>query len=292
MAKKPKSTKKVQVEKAGQVVTDSLAGATRFVSANSMQFMVILLLIGSFFIGRLTAQVEYLKSGGSVTTQVPAAIDPNTQQPVRPTISLDQVKAVFKEDVIKIGDPNKSKLTVLEISDPSCPFCHIASGTNPEINKENARFTLVSDGGTYVAPVAEIKKLVSAGKAAYAWIYTPGSGGGEVAAKAIYCAHEKGRFWQAHETVFTARGMEVIREVGNDTSKADKMVDLLKGVVDAKFLQSCITSGKYDDVLTENAQIAASLGASATPSFFFNETFFEGADNYTNMESVVNEALK
>ena len=47
-----------------------------------------------------------------------------------------------------------SKILFVEFSDPSCPFCHVAAGKNPELNKQaGAQFTMEKDGGTYVPPV-------------------------------------------------------------------------------------------------------------------------------------------
>src|SRR3989338_9891018 len=126
--------------------------------------ILVLLLVGaSFFVGRLSAQVEYLKGGGGVTA-VPTVAPQQQQQ--APTVTLDQIKGLAdpKKNIV-FGDKNK-KLIFVEFSDPSCPYCHIAGGKNPELNKQvdeqsgRKQFTVVADGGTYVAPVPEMKKLV------------------------------------------------------------------------------------------------------------------------------------
>jgi protein-disulfide isomerase len=87
-----------------------------------------------------------------------------------------------------------SKVLFVEFSDPSCPFCHVASGKNPELNKQaGAQFTMEKDGGTYVPPVPEMKKLVDSGKAAYVWLYANGHGNGELATKALVLCEGKGK---------------------------------------------------------------------------------------------------
>jgi protein-disulfide isomerase len=47
-----------------------------------------------------------------------------------PVVTMDQVKGLFAdENNLVFGDPN-SKVLFVEFSDPSCPYCHIAAGTN------------------------------------------------------------------------------------------------------------------------------------------------------------------
>jgi hypothetical protein len=79
-------------------------------------------------------------------------------------VTQDQVKALFTDKNLAFGDKN-SKVLFVEFSDPSCPYCGIAAGKNPNLNKQaGAQFLMAKDGGTYVPPVPEIKKLVDAGK--------------------------------------------------------------------------------------------------------------------------------
>ena len=68
--------------------------------------LVGLLVIASFTIGSLYTKVKYLEKGSSVPAAAPAAAQP--QAPAAPTITLDQVKNVFTQSVIKFGDSNKN----------------------------------------------------------------------------------------------------------------------------------------------------------------------------------------
>ncbi|PIZ49742.1 hypothetical protein COY29_01115, partial [Candidatus Woesebacteria bacterium CG_4_10_14_0_2_um_filter_39_14] len=145
----------------------------------------------AFFSGTLWQKVRNLEKGGSDTTVQPTA-------KAQPTVSLNTIKDLFSKDLIKFGDENR-KVIFVEISDPSCPYCHVAAGLNPELNRQidptNNTFKLVSDGGKYLAPIPEMKKLLDSGKASFVWIYSPGHGNGEMGTKALYCANEKGKFW-------------------------------------------------------------------------------------------------
>lgn len=269
-------------------------------NANVIQIVLVMALIAAaYFIGNLTAKVQYLSKG---TAPAPAGTTPAAQQ-AAPTITIAQIKDVFKKDVIKFGNAN-SKLLLVEVSDPSCPFCHIAGGKDPELNNQSAQFKMVADGGTYIPPVPEFKKLVDGGKAAFAYIYSPGHGNGEMALKAMYCAFEKGKFWEVHDLIMSEKGYEIQNGtdpagqastgpiVKNDKTKSGDLATFLASAIDSSFMKSCLDSGKYDAKLAENTQLASSLGVQGTPGFFVNATNFAGAYSFKDMQSAVDAALK
>lgn len=265
--------------------------------------LVGLLVVASFAIGSLYTKVQYLEKTaagkgtpsvagagtGDGTTGVPA----QPQAPAQPSVTLDTIKSVYQKAVVKFGDTNR-KILFVEVADPSCPYCHVAAGKDGELNKQvGDRFTLVADGGTYVAPVPEMKKLVDSGKAALAWIYTPGHGNGEMGTKALYCAFEKGKFWEVHDRLMTNEGYNVLNNtVKNDKAKSGELADFLKDVFDAGQMKTCLDSGKYDTRLSEDIKLATSIGVSGTPGFFINATNFAGAYSWKDMEPVANAALK
>lgn len=249
--------------------------------------IMLIAIIGlSFVVGTLWQKVQDLEK----TPKTVATAD--TVAPTEVPISLDQIKEVFKKDVIKFGDENRKALFIA-VEDPSCPYCSIASGHNAELNKSaGSQFLLVSDGGTYVAPVIEMKKLVDQNKASFAYIYTPGHGNGEMGTKALYCAFEKGKFWPVHDLLMTDKGYSLLNDtVKNDKTKSQTLVDFLKPAMNATELKACLDSGKYDERLTSDTELARSLGVSGTPGFFVNDTRFSGAYSYTQMEPVVKTAL-
>jgi len=259
--------------------------------------ILVLLLVGaSFFVGRLSAQVEYLKGGGNVAA-TPTAAPQQQQQQQAPAVTFDQIKGLVdpKKNIV-FGDKNK-KLIFVEFSDPSCPYCHIAGGKNPELNKQvdeqsgRKQFTVVADGGTYVAPVPEMKKLVDQGKAAFVWLYANGHGNGELAAQALYCANEKDAFWSVHDLLMTNSGYTLINEkVRNDKANIPILVQFLGNSVDQSFMTECLTSGKYAEKLLRDTSIGDSFGIGGTPSFFVNTTVFPGAYSFTDMKSIVDQS--
>ncbi|MCQ3944355.1 MAG: hypothetical protein DPW11_01055 [bacterium] len=245
--------------------------------------MVILLVVGSYFLGVYKTKTEMLEKGiGTGTQQV-------AQQPTAPTtIDLGVIKDKFDGKHITFGKKD-ADLIITEVSDPSCPFCHIAAGLHPELNNTSAQFKLKADGGTYVPPVPEIKKLVDAGKASFLFLYSNGHGNGEVGTQALYCAYEQGKFWEAHDKLMTKAGYDLINDVvRNDLTKANELVKLIGNSVDGKKLQSCLDSKKYAGKPAEDMAIVQSLtGGSGTPTFFINEKIVGGAQSWSAFEPLL-----
>lgn len=209
------------------------------------------------------------------------------------TITSEQIASLFDAGNITFGDKN-SKVVFVEFSDPSCPYCHAAGGHNPELNMQmGSQFIMTANGGSYVPPVIEMKKLVDEGKAAFVWLYNNGHGNGELATQALYCAHEKGQFWPAHDKLMTSEGYTLINDiVKNDKAKLPQLLSFLEGIVDTNSIKSCMESGKYDTRPAKDQTIASSFGSSGTPGFFINTTGYSGAYSYTDMKSVVDAALQ
>ncbi len=273
--------------------TSSRFSWQNFIEGSLKNFGTFLLIAAAFLIGVLWTEVRYLKKG--YVGPSPSAQTQEAQQaaPSKTNVTLDQIKQLFKDSHITFGDANK-KLIFVEFSDPSCPYCHIAAGKNPELNKQvGSQFVMVADGGTYVAPVPEMKKLVDQGKASFIWIYTPGHGNGEMGTKALYCAHEKGKFWQVHDLLMTNAGYELLNStVKNDKTKSGEIAEFLKSAISVNDMKSCLDSGKYDDHLTKDVEIARQLGSQGTPGFFVNTAFFNGAYSWKDLEPTATQALK
>lgn len=252
--------------------------------------LVVLLIIASFLLGSLWTKVNYLEKGSSEPVKGAQIQVQPTQAaaPQKPTTSLDSIKKLFNDKQITFGDKNSKNLLV-EFADPSCPYCHVAVGLNPTLSAQiGPQFKLEKDGGTYVAPVLKMKELVDLGKAAFVWIYQRGHGNGEMGTKALYCAYEKGKFWQAHDKLMTSEGYDLLNNtVKNDKTKSTELSDFLADVTDKVELKKCLDSGKYDTKISEDIILASSLGVNGTPGFFINTTNFAGAYSWKDMASAV-----
>jgi len=255
------------------------------------------LLTGLIIAGSIVFVSQKLSSTTADAQPVAVAPTPTPggvqQQPADPVVTQDQIKALFNGKNITFGKKD-AKVVFVEFSDPSCPYCHVAGGKNSILNKQmGTQFTLVADGGTYVAPVPEIKKLVDAGKAGFVWVYTNGHGSGEMGTKALYCANEKKKFWEVHDLLMSEAGYNMMNtDVKNDKTKSGAVADFLSSVVSATDMKSCLDSGKYDGRIAEDTAIATTFGLSGTPKFLVNTESFKGAYSFTDMQASVNKYLK
>lgn len=246
--------------------------------------LLVLLIVVSFFAGYLFFKVRNLEQNkNTAATQ---------QAPPAPKVTLEQVKKLFSKGYTFFGD-NKRKVLFVEVSDPSCPYCHIAGGQDPELSKEaGANFQYVTDGGTYKPPVTEMRNLVEQGKASYVQIYAPGHGNGQLAAQAQYCAYDKNKFWEVHDKLMSKAGYDLVNNtVKNDKANIPTLVTFLSDAMDSAYLTSCLTTGKYEKNLTRDSQMAQTLGYQGTPHFIVNTTVFGGAQSWDTMDPVVKKLL-
>ena len=250
---------------------------------NFMQYvMIAMLVVGSYLVGVYKTKVEYLEKGQTAQVAQVEGADTQAQQGSPTTVDAEAIKNVmFDGSHITFGDKN-AKISFVEISDPSCPYCHIAGGKNPELNAQaGTQFKLKSEGGSYVPPVPEMKKLVDEGKASFAWIYTPGHGNGEMGTQAMYCAYEMGKFWEAHDLLMSNKGYDMLNDtIKNDVAKSQELANFLASAVDPGKMKSCLESGKYKDKITDNSSYVQSVGFGATPTFFINSSVVEGAASW------------
>jgi len=251
--------------------------------------VVLVLIVVAFFGGYYFSKNENGDKAPSVENQPTTAI-----QQADTSVTMDKVKALFNDEKNLVFGNKDSKLLFVVVSDPSCPYCHAAAGKNPKLNKDMGdRFVLKSDGGTYVAPEVEMKKLVDSGKAGMVWMYANGHGAGELATEAMYCANEQGKFWEVHDKFMSFEGYGIMNEsIGNDRTKIAALVEFVGKAADSGKLKSCLDSGKYTSRISENMATARQIGFEGTPYYLINTTRFVGAYSYSDMQSAVDEALK
>jgi protein-disulfide isomerase len=108
----------------------------------------------------------------------------------------------------------------------------------------------------------------------------------------MYCAFEKEKFWEVHDLLMTNAGYDLLNNtVKNDKTKSAELAEFLAPVFDATQMKACLESGKYDNRISQDTQLASGIGISGTPGFYVNETNFAGAYSWKDMESAVNKAL-
>lgn len=235
-----------------------------------------------------------LIGGGIVLSKMtPTAGDAQQRDPQADaqatTIDKKVVNAFITDDRIVLGD-RKAKNIIIEVSDPSCPFCHFAAGFNPELVDQTGQtqFKTVANGGKYTAPIPEIEKLVASGDAVYVYSFGNGHGNGLVAMQALYCANEQGKFWEVHNKLMTGAGYTLINDtVKNDVTKSGLLVRFIGDAADSAALQSCIDSQKYEASITRDTTENSKLKFSGTPHFVVNGQIFRGAVDFNTIKSAL-----
>lgn len=285
----PRKKTKKTVEKSSKGQFNKITEKLQSISSRGpSNLLVVLLIVMSFFAGYLFFKLKSLEQTTKVAKQQQV---PNNQPPARQPVTMAQIKKLFGNGFINFGDTNR-KVLFVEILDPSCPFCHIAAGENPDLARESGRFQYVSDGGSYSPPVVEMRKLLDEGKASYAVIYANGHGNGRLAMQALYCADEKDKFWDVHDLLMNNDGYKLVNDtVKNEKANIPQLVTYLQPAIDSTFLQSCLESGKYEQTISRDEEVGRQLGFQGTPDFFVNTTNFGGAQDYKSMEPAVKEAL-
>jgi protein-disulfide isomerase len=154
-----------------------------------------------------------------------------------------------------------ARVTLIEFSDYQCPYCHRAQDAVDQILQR------YGDKVRFVHREFPI----------------PGHPRAFAAALAARCANDQGRFWDYHRNLMTVPG---------DFSDQDfeKRAAILG--LDGKKLGECVTSGRFDPVVSEALQAARSIGVNSTPTFFLNGRMMTGAVPVEELQRIVDEELK
>ncbi len=204
--------------------------------------LMVLLLIASFFLGRLSSQVEYLKKGATIGTAVGQAVPQAAPPRAAPTLAVDKVKPISDSDHIR-GNKD-AKVAIIEYSDLECPFCKTFHPNVNDILK------------TYPDKV----KLV------YRHYPLSFHANAQKEAEASECVAELGgndSFWNFIDKLFE-------RTTSNGTGFAlDKLGPLAAEVgVNQQSFQSCLDTGKYTKKVQDQFAEGSAAGVTGTPTSF------------------------
>lgn len=161
----------------------------------------------------------------------------------------------------KIKGSDKALVTVVEISDYACPFCKKAHATVE---------ALLAEYGDSVRLAVFENPLPFHTTAA-------------PAAKWAFAAGEQGRYWQARDALFAHQ--KSLDEAG--------LAALAKDLgLDAERLDKDRSSMAADRHVQGGLDMAASLGATGTPTFFINGVQLVGAQPEAAFRTAIDAALK
>jgi protein-disulfide isomerase len=164
-------------------------------------------------------------------------------------------------------------VTIVEFGDYQCPFCRKWNVETKPALEEN---------------------YINTGKAKLIYVDFPIIGPDSIKAHAgSYCAAEQGFYWQYHDFVYKNQGHE--NDGWANSNNIKSLVSKLNGV-DIQTFSQCIDSGKYENRVLENRNIASKSGAKSTPSFIIigpdgTATPVTGAQPYSVFQRVIDEKL-
>lgn len=156
--------------------------------------------------------------------------------------------------------PENAEVTIVEYSDFQCPYC---TRVVPTINQIKEKY------GDRVKIVFKDFPLSSHPYA-------------QKAAEAAQCAHEQGRFWEYHDTLFANQGSLGIASLKQYASGLG---------LDTEQFNSCLNSGKYAAEVQEDFSDGRAAGVSGTPTFFINGKKLVGAQPFSVFESAILDEL-
>lgn len=165
-------------------------------------------------------------------------------------------------DGLNMGDPN-AKVKVIEFADFQCPYC--------QLYWQQLEPTIISD-------------YIATNKIYYTYSLMAFLGQESVdAAEAVYCANDQGKFWEYRDMLYANHTGE---NVGDFTQT--KLISFAKKLsLDTTAFESCLTTNKYQQQVTDANTYASGLGVSSTPSFIVDGLVVSASD----LQSAIEAAL-
>ncbi len=197
--------------------------------------LMALLLVASFFLGRLTSQVEYLQKGATTGTPIAETTAP---QGAPPALTVDKVKPVSDSDHIR-GNKD-AKVAIIEYSDLECPFCKSFHPTVNDVLK------------TYGDKVKLVYRH-------YPLSFHPSA---QKAAEASECVAQLGgedKFWEFVDKIFESSSPLTIPSLAPFAAEVG---------VNQQAFQSCLDSDKYAQKVKDQFAEGSAAGVSGTPTSF------------------------
>ncbi|MBI5609576.1 MAG: thioredoxin domain-containing protein [Deltaproteobacteria bacterium] len=213
-----------------------------------------------------TKVVEYFLEGKAPAAEAAPAkreeakADEGPATPPPDSYDVWKVPVDPKRDSVK-GDNDKALITIVEISDFQCPFCSRGANTLTEVEKaygDKVRFVFKHH------PLPFHKDARPASAAAIA-------------------AGKQGKFWQFHDKAFANQQaltednfVAWAKEIGLDMAKFDAVRK----------------DPATDKMISEDMDMAGTVGVRGTPGFFINGRKIVGAQPLPMFKAVIDEELK
>jgi protein-disulfide isomerase len=176
-------------------------------------------------------------------------------------ILLDPPRRRVDADDDPSRGPADAPVTIVEFSDFQCPYC---SRVTPVLKRLEESYP-----GKVRLVFRDFPLLQ---------IHPQAAG----AAEAAGCAHEQGKFWEMHDTLFAQQG----RLKAEDLKQHAQAIGL-----DVEKYEACLQSGRRTEEWRKDLKDGEAHGVSSTPAFFINGRLVVGAQPYEEFSAAVEDEL-
>jgi len=165
-----------------------------------------------------------------------------------------------------LGDEN-APVTVVEYADFQCPICkHAETSVVSQIERD-----YVTSGQVKI----EFRMFPFLGQDSFN------------AAQAAEAARDQGKFWEYHDALYNAQGVE-----NSGAFSYDKLVALAQKIgLDVPAFEAALSGNVHLADVQKEADTARSSGVSSTPTFFIGDKKIVGAQPYGEFQSAIDAAL-
>ncbi|MGH7847662.1 MAG: DsbA family protein [Candidatus Binatia bacterium] len=176
----------------------------------------------------------------------------------------DVVAYIIRDGPVRGNE--KAPVTLIEFSDFQCSFCwRFWRETLPLINE----------------------KYIQTGRVRFLYQHFAILGKpSTLAAQAVECANEQGKFWPYHDKLFSQTPTPLaftevkLKEYGKELG------------LEAGSFNPCVETAKYANKVEAETAMTALLGIRGTPAFLLNEQFLAGAQPFNVFAAAIENELK
>jgi len=177
------------------------------------------------------------------------------------------VMGPFRVDIDVEGDPaigpDDAIVTLVEFSDFECPYCSLFVPTLEQIK------------ATYPDEVRVVFKQFPLRS-----IHPNAQAAGEAA----LCAHEQGKFWEAHDLFFAEQDSLTVADL---EAKAGRLG------LDIDAFDACVAAGTYVQQIDDDMSEGTAVGVSGTPALFVNgRPLPGGAVPFDMVKEIIDDELE
>jgi protein-disulfide isomerase len=99
------------------------------------------------------------------------------------------------------------------------------------------------------------------------------------------CAAEQDKFFEFHERMFEIQGEPQALSADGFRQVAEELE------LDMETFNNCISSRKYNDIISSNVRVASRAGVNSTPTFFINDELLRGNAPLATFQQSINSIL-